>query len=122
MPDRPRAALLRPLAAALLAFALAAPAAATGALGALGPLVEEAVAVARCERRLTGEALPTDAELERSGARVGALELRTANIFDPSRPGEDFWGFRLANRLHLPTREEIVRRRLVFAPDRKSVV
>ncbi|MCZ7649692.1 MAG: hypothetical protein M5U13_00440 [Thermoanaerobaculia bacterium] len=116
MPVPPRAAPHRLLAAALLGFALAAPAAATGVLGALGPVVEEAVAVARCERRLTGPALPTDAELERSGARVGALQLHTANIFDPSQPGEGFWGFRLANRLHLPTREEIVRRRLLFAP------
>jgi len=115
MPFRPSAAPLRLLAAALLAFA-AAPAAATCALGALGSLVGEAIAVARCERRLTGEALPSDADLERSGARVGAVHLRAANIFDPNVPGEDFWGFRAANRLHLTTREEVVRRRLLFAP------
>ncbi|HSM51845.1 MAG TPA: hypothetical protein VLA75_10625 [Thermoanaerobaculia bacterium] len=116
MPLRPSAAPLRPLAAALLAFAAAAPAAATGALAGLPLLAGEAIAVARCERQLTGEALPSDAELERSGARVGAIHLRAANIFDPSVPGEDFWGFRIANRLHLPTREEIVRRRLLIAP------
>ncbi len=93
--------------AALLLLATAGPAGASGG---------ETAPERTCEPWLTGEALPSDAELEAAGARIGRIELRQRNIFDPDQPGEDFWAFRLVNRLHLTTREETIRRRLLFAP------
>ncbi|MFA6029471.1 MAG: hypothetical protein WC969_06440 [Elusimicrobiota bacterium] len=46
----------------------------------------------------------------------GKLELERGNVFDLSRPGEDQWLFRLANRIHVLTRSEVVRRELLLAP------
>ncbi len=69
-----------------------------------------------CRTWLVGEAIPAPAELEAQGARVRRILVRAKNIFDPEVPGESFWAFRLANQLHLTTRERVILHRLVFAP------
>lgn len=61
-------------------------------------------------------ALPSLAELEASGARIGAVTVVPDTIFDTSNPKEDHWLFRAANRLHIPTRESVIRRSLLFSP------
>ncbi|MBI3288976.1 MAG: hypothetical protein HYZ74_05610 [Elusimicrobia bacterium] len=50
------------------------------------------------------------------GARIGEIRLERTNVFDPSVPGEDWLPFRLANKLHIPTREHVIRRELLFIP------
>ena len=37
-------------------------------------------------------------------------------VFDTTRPSENTWLGRLANRIHVPTREAVVRRALLFGP------
>ena len=64
---------------------------------------------------------PTFAELEAKGARIGEIRIDTRDIFDLSQPDEDNWLFRLANRLHIGTRPEVIRDALLFKPgDRVS--
>jgi outer membrane protein assembly factor BamA len=38
------------------------------------------------------------------------------NVFDPAAPGEDWWPFRIANKIHSVTREEVIRRELLLKP------
>lgn len=60
--------------------------------------------------------LPAAEELEASGAVVGEIVYDKANVFDPSRPDEDNWLYRLANRLHVVTRDSVIRNQLLFRP------
>jgi len=67
-------------------------------------------------------ALPGFAELEAAGATIGRIRVATLDIFDTSDPLEDNWLFRLANRLHIHTRPEVIERALLFrAGQRVSV-
>ena len=61
-------------------------------------------------------ALPSFAELEAAGARVGEIRVVPKDIFDTSDPAEDYALFRLANRLHIQTREGVIRRAILFQP------
>jgi outer membrane protein assembly factor BamA len=58
--------------------------------------------------------LPDGKELEAQHARIGSILISRKNIFDPSDPHEDHWPYRLANSLHMVTREEVIRRELLF--------
>lgn len=60
-------------------------------------------------------AVPPDAQLERAGARIGAIEIDCGSIFDESDPREDALLYRAANRLHVDTREATIRAQLLFA-------
>ena len=60
-------------------------------------------------------AVPTDAELERTGARIGRITIETDDIFDESDPREDAVLYRAVNRLHVTTRESTIRAQLLFA-------
>lgn len=51
-----------------------------------------------------------------SGPVVGVIHIERGDVFDPKVPGEDIWLFRLANKLHIVTREEIIQRELLFRP------
>jgi len=62
------------------------------------------------------EQIPSDAELESSGAVIGAVLVDNQNIFDLQDPRDDHKLFRLANRLHIKTREYVVREQLLFRP------
>lgn len=61
-----------------------------------------------------GEVLPTPAELEARGARVGEILVRVHDVFDPSDPREDNWVYRTANALHYKTRRSTVIDQLTF--------
>ncbi|HSK78275.1 MAG TPA: POTRA domain-containing protein [Thermoanaerobaculia bacterium] len=50
------------------------------------------------------------------GAVIGEIRVVTRNIFDPKKPGEDRWIFRIANRLHRTTRPGVVESQLLFRP------
>jgi len=47
---------------------------------------------------------------------IGEIEIDRKEVFDTSREDEDHWIFRLANTLHIATRETVIRHELLFAP------
>ena len=58
--------------------------------------------------------VPSFAELEAAGARIGEVRVETHNIFDLQDPHESKGPYRLANLLHVKTRPELIRRSLLF--------
>jgi hypothetical protein len=50
---------------------------------------------------------------------VGDITYERKNVFDPRVPGEDWHIFLWANRIHLRTREKVVRREMLIAPGDK---
>lgn len=50
------------------------------------------------------------------GAKIGEIRVERVNVFDPTVPGEDWWPFRVANKIHIPTRESVIRREILFGP------
>jgi hypothetical protein len=58
--------------------------------------------------------IPSDTELEERGTVIGRVILNIANIFNEADPREDKALYRLANRLHIKTREDTVRSQLLF--------
>jgi hypothetical protein len=58
--------------------------------------------------------LPSDAELEAAGAVIGQIHFDIADIFDEDDPREDKPLYRLANKLHIKTRESTVQAQLLF--------
>ena len=60
------------------------------------------------------DSLPSFAELEAAGATVGEIRVVPLEIFDTNDPAENHALFRLANRLHIPTREGVIRRAILF--------
>ena len=71
-------------------------------------------APASAETRSDPDGIPDDAAIETSGAVIGTIEVRNLDIFDTSREDEDRWAFRLANRLHIKTREQTILALLLF--------
>ena len=57
---------------------------------------------------------PSWEALEARGTRLSAVEIRVQNVFDLSDPVQDTWVGRLADRLHLTTRDAVIRRMLTF--------
>ena len=60
------------------------------------------------------QSLPTFAELEAAGARIGEIRVRPEDMFDLDDPRENNRLFRLANKLHINTRPHVIRRALLF--------
>jgi hypothetical protein len=60
--------------------------------------------------------MPSSAELEARGAIVGEVHIAIGDVFDTSIEGEDGWLYRTANKLHINTREQVVRDQLLFEP------
>jgi len=60
--------------------------------------------------------LPTDAELEAQGARIGEIRFDRRNLFDIGRTDANTSLFRLANRLHIQTREATIADQMLFKP------
>lgn len=58
--------------------------------------------------------IPSFAELEAAGAVIGKVRIDNQNIFNLEDPKENNALFRLANRLHIPTRPSAIRRSLLF--------
>src|SRR5579875_2798375 len=65
-------------------------------------------AAATRSRHPAGQPIPPDAQLERSGAVIGDIDIRNENIFDLAIPKDDNWLFRLADRLHPVTRKATI--------------
>jgi hemolysin activation/secretion protein len=58
--------------------------------------------------------VPSDAELESAGARIGAIHLDARQLFDVERADENTSLTRAANRLHIATRESTIEDQLLF--------
>jgi hemolysin activation/secretion protein len=71
-------------------------------------------ALLACASLHAQETLPTDEELEARGATVGEITVVIKDVFDTSLPEEDKGFYRLANKLHIDTRERVIRRQLLF--------
>lgn len=54
--------------------------------------------------------------MEAGHATIAEVVVHVQPVFDPGKPEEDTWFGRLANRIHVPTREGVVRRALLFKP------
>jgi len=50
------------------------------------------------------------------GARIGLIEIDDENVFDPSKPDEDKRLYKVANKIHVTTRENVVESALLFEP------
>jgi hypothetical protein len=60
------------------------------------------------------EPVPKDEDLEAAGAVIGNIVLEKRNIFDLSDPKENKWLYRWANRLHIVTRDRVIRNQVLF--------
>jgi hypothetical protein len=58
--------------------------------------------------------VPTDAELEATGAVIGEVLIDNQDIFNLDDPKENNWLFRLANNLHIKTHASVIRKQLLF--------
>lgn len=58
--------------------------------------------------------VPPDADLVAANARIGEVRIVVRDLFDTNRPDENTTLFRLANRLHIDTRDATVRDQLLF--------
>jgi len=58
--------------------------------------------------------LPSFTEIEAAGAVIGEVRIINNNIFDLNDPEEDNFLFRLANKLHIRTRQSVIQRSLLF--------
>lgn len=59
-------------------------------------------------------AWPDDAELEARGTRIGTVTVRDLPIFDQRIEGEKKSIYRLADRLHMDTRDSVIEAQLLF--------
>lgn len=84
------------------------------ALLALAPRAEATNAPCAALKTGAAAALPDNAALEAAGARFGTITICTAQIFDENNPHENYGLYRLANRLHQPTRPGAVSAALLF--------
>jgi hypothetical protein len=58
--------------------------------------------------------MPKDEDLVAANAVIGEIVLEKRNIFDLSDPKENKWLYRWANRLHIVTRDRVIRNQLLF--------
>lgn len=56
------------------------------------------------------------AALADSGVVIGAIVLDKKDVFDLSNPEENNWLYRLANRLHIVTKDHVIEKQLLIAP------
>jgi len=58
--------------------------------------------------------IPSGPELEAAGAVIGEVRIVNDDVFDPTQPGESGWLYRTANKLHINTRQPVLRNQLLF--------
>jgi len=58
--------------------------------------------------------VPSFAELEAAGARIGEIRIVPEDMFDLTDPRENKALYRLANKLHISTRAKVIERMLLF--------
>jgi len=95
------------------AFTLLACAASPRAQARLLPSVDARAPQAEPDR---APGLPSDVDLERAGARIGSIHLNNRQLFDIEHADEDTSLSRVANRLHVSTRDHTIEDQLLFKP------
>jgi outer membrane protein assembly factor BamA len=60
------------------------------------------------------EPIPDGATLERMGVVIGEIDIYPESIFDLEDPKEDKALYRLANKLHINTKPDVIRQQLLF--------
>jgi len=60
------------------------------------------------------EGLPDGETLQQDGAIIGEVTLEKSNVFDLTNPAENNRLYRMANRLHIVTRDKVIRKQLLF--------
>ena len=83
--------------------------------GALGALLAASYVAAAQEPAATPAAGPPRVALEEARATIRAIHVTVDNVFDPSNPEEDKKLYRWANRVHVLTREQVLKDILLFA-------
>lgn len=63
---------------------------------------------------IESERIPDHSTLEEKKARIGKIIITRGNVFDLNKQEEDVFLFRLANSLHVVTRESIIENQLLF--------
>jgi hypothetical protein len=77
------------------------------------------VALLACAGRISAQEQAGElqaAELEADEVVIGKIILDKRDVFDLSNPKENNWLFRLANKWHIVTKDEIITRQLLLAP------
>src|SRR5690349_20196583 len=97
-----------------LALSLACLLLCCAAVPAQARLLPSADARTTHEEIMRPEGLPSDEELERSGARIGTIVLDSRPLFDIEHSDENTSLSRLANKLHIPTRAGTIEDQLLF--------
>jgi hypothetical protein len=91
--------------------------AAAAVLGGTAPAVAQVGAPADTVAPVGFDAHPVAAGAECRHGRISEVWIDNHSVFDltdPNRSPRFDWAFRLANRLHIRTREDVIRRELVF--------
>jgi hypothetical protein len=83
--------------------------------GAFCALLSASYLAAAQEPAATAAAAPPRVVLEESRATIRAIRVTVDNVFDPSNPDEDKKLYRWANRVHVLTREQVLKDILLFA-------
>ncbi len=52
--------------------------------------------------------------MQQDGAIIGKVTFEKSNVFDLSDPEENNWLYRLANRMHIVTRDKVINKQLLF--------
>ena len=78
------------------------------------PLFLVAISMGVTNGAAAAPGLPSDSSLEASGAVIRQILIDPQPIFDESLPGERTYLFRLANRLHIDTKVEVIHAQLLF--------
>lgn len=60
--------------------------------------------------------VPSDAMLQARGATIGHVDIDVSDIFNTADPAQDNFAFRTVNRLHISTRDHVIRQQLLFSP------
>jgi hypothetical protein len=79
-------------------------------------LLAARAAFAAAESAPSSPPIPPPAELEARGAIIGSIRIDVGDVFDTSVEGEDGWVYRTANKLHIETRNSVIREQLLFKP------
>lgn len=80
-------------------------------LGACLVIAQQAFA---SDPRPAESGIPGFAELESAGTVIRQIRIKPENIFDLSDSEENNWLFRLANKLHIQTRPQVIEQMLLF--------
>jgi hypothetical protein len=83
-------------------------------LAGAGPLILFLLLGLSGSLSLQAQPVPPPAELEKSGAVVGEIAIHVKDIFDLEDPRENRRLYRLANKLHRTTREQVIANQLLF--------